>query len=821
MPLRQRLELFQQVCYAIQHAHQKGIIHRDIKPNNVLVSSNDTEPTPKVIDFGIAKATAGRLTDKTLFTELRTMIGTPEYMSPEQSEVNADDIDTRSDVYSLGVLMYQLLTGALPFDTARLRSATLNELQRILCEEEPPRPSTRLSTLDTLPSIAARRGTEPARLGRLIRGDLDWIAMKCLEKERTRRYETASSLALDVQRYLTGEAVLAAPPSTAYQLRKFVRRNRGPVIAGTLVAVALVLGVVGMSVGLYSARAAQAETERRRYEIAQVAEFQARMLGQVDATEAGERLMEDLRRRLDEALEKEGVSALERVSTARGFRDGLGRVNATDAAAAMIDRTILKPAVAAIDEQFKDQPGVNAALRQTLADLYRRLGRYEEARQLGDQALVTRRRVLGDDHPDTLVSIAEMGVILDRQGKPDEAEPYYREALERRRRVLGAEHRQTLTSMNNLALALQSLGRLEEAEPYYREALDARRRVLGPHDEDTLVSVSNLGFLLEAQGRVAEAEPYYRESLEQSRRVLGDDHPDTLISINNMGYLLQSMGRLAEAEPLLREALERGRRVRGEDHPDTIASIANLGTLLYVQGNLAEAERSFREVGEKSRRVLGDDYPETIARLGNLGTVLWAQGRFSDAEALLREQIERGRRVLGDDHPYTLAALGALGAVLKDQGRLSEAESCLSDAVERTRRVNGEDHPTTLKASGNLASVLRVLHNLPEAEALSRDTLERLRRVKGEEHPDTAVAQLRLGEVLRDLARYRDAEEHLLLAEPVLRRGPGGLSARVRECDEALAVLYENWHSSEPGKGYDVKATQWRESAAAVLTTNR
>src|SRR5688572_1313523 len=313
----ERLALFAQVCNAVQHAHQKGIIHRDIKPTNVLVSTEDGKAFPKVIDFGIAKATAARLTEKTLFTEHRTFIGTPEYMSPEQAE-GSMDIDTRTDVYSLGVVLYELLAGATPFDGGRLRSAAYGEMQRIIREVDPPKPSTRLSQdTATAASVAARRHTEPRKLGALIRGDLDWIVMKALEKDRQRRYETASGLAMDVARYLAGEAVLAAPASAAYRVRKFVRRNRGLVTATGLVAAALIVGIIGTTWGLVRAErsrqlavaeasrasAAEAETLKRAQELRQVADFQGQMLSQVDPAAAGVKLTENVRIKFDVALE--------------------------------------------------------------------------------------------------------------------------------------------------------------------------------------------------------------------------------------------------------------------------------------------------------------------------------------------------------------------------------------------------------------------------------------------------------------------------------------------------------------------------------------
>jgi serine/threonine protein kinase/tetratricopeptide (TPR) repeat protein len=277
--MKQRLEVFAQVCHAVQHAHQKGIIHRDLKPSNILVTVADDRPVPKIIDFGIAKATGPRLTDKTLFTEHRALIGTPEYMSPEQAEMGSADVDTRSDIYALGVLLYELMTGVTPFDPERLRSASWVELQRIIREVEPPRPSARLSAMaERLPEIAARREAQPGRLRGLIRGDLDWMVMKCLEKDRTRRYATADELAADIQRHLTGQPVSAAPPSTAYRVRKFVRRNRAAVAAVSLVTAVGLIGLVGTSAGLLIARGQRDRAigaEKRERQRATEAEDQA------------------------------------------------------------------------------------------------------------------------------------------------------------------------------------------------------------------------------------------------------------------------------------------------------------------------------------------------------------------------------------------------------------------------------------------------------------------------------------------------------------------------------------------------------------------
>src|SRR5262245_48580543 len=364
--VRERLELFVPICQAVQHAHQKGIIHRDLKPSNILVTIIDGRGVPKVIDFGVAKATSGRLTDESLSTQFGAVVGTLEYMSPEQTGFSGEDIDTRADIYSLGVLLYELLTGLRPLDAKRLRHAAMTEMVRILREEEPSKPSTRISTDDSAPSLAALRHTEPKKLAALLRGELDWVVMKCLEKQRDRRYETANGLARDIQRYLDDDVVEARPPSAGYRLKKFVRRYRVQVAAGGVVAAALVLGIIGTGLALNRALRAESdlsaqldETKKARKaekaradELKEVSDFQEKMLAQVDPTTAGVKLTADVNRRFAAALDKDKVPEAERVAMADAFRAQWARVNATDAATALIDETILKPAVKAIDAQF-------------------------------------------------------------------------------------------------------------------------------------------------------------------------------------------------------------------------------------------------------------------------------------------------------------------------------------------------------------------------------------------------------------------------------------------------------------------------------------
>jgi len=790
LTLRQRLELFIPVCEAVQHAHHKGLIHRDLKPSNVLVVEIEGRAVPKVIDFGIAKAIASERPASTLQTQAGVAIGTPLYMSPEQV-AGETDVDTRTDVYSLGVMLYELLAGDVPFDARTMRKAAMAEIQRIIRDETPPKPSIRIAQLggDRSTTAAAARSATSERITNELRSELDWIPLMALRKERDRRYESPQALADDLRRYLDGRPLRAAPDSRAYLARKFVRRNKVPVAATAAVFVAL---SAGLGVALWQRgaairaqeseaeqraradeRAAAAETaekaeKARADELKRVSDFQSQMLGQIDVTKAGVDLMNDVRARFAAALEKQGVPEAERASRTGAFTQELVRVNATDAAAALIDRTILRPAIKTIGEQFGDQPAVDAQLRHALAELYRSIGLNESAVPLQESTLATRRRVLGEENPETIQSIANMSVLLRELGRLAEAEPYHREALEKSRRILGEEDFDTVIAISNMGSLLRAKGELSEAEPYYREALEKFRRTLGDAHPETIRSINNMGVLIAEQGRLAEAEPLYLEGLEQCRRTLGEEHPLTITSLNNMAFLLFSQGKVVEAELHLREALEKSRRTLGEEHPDTLLALSNIGALLLDQGRLAEAEPYIVEAVAIRRRTLGNEHPDTLISISNLGMLLLDQQKFADAEPHLREVLEIRRRTLGDDSVDTLVSVGNLGTLLRDAGRLAEAEPLYREALEKRRRVLSEEHPHTLVSLGNMGILLARQGKPAEAEPFLLDSHEKRSRVLGEQHPLTVAA---IG---------------------------------------ALVDLYTAWDTAEPGKGYGARAAEWQ-----------
>ena len=545
LSVQQRLGLFQQICSAVQHAHQKGIIHRDLKPTNILVESHDGKPVPKVIDFGLAKATSGlQLTDHSLFTAFGSVMGTPLYMAPEQATFNAIDVDTRADIYALGVILYELLTGTTPLTRDTAKKAALDEMLKLVREQEAPTPSSRLSSAGSSPSVAANRQTEPAKLGRFVKGELDWIVLKALSKERDRRYETANGFAKDIERFLNHEPVQAGPVGAAYKLRKFVRRNRGQVIAASLVLFALLAGIAGTTVGLFEAKrqerlavdARQAEADRAE------GERLAKLDAQANEKLAGERLVqvEAERKKADAAKVEAQAKEVEANAVVRFFENqvfaaarpkgqqgGLGK--------AVSLRDAITASLPALGKAFAAQPLVEARLRRTLGDTFRYLAEYEQARDQLEQSLALFTRHRGPDHSDTLRSMNSLAISYAYLNRPAEALKLFEEVLAIRKRVLPKDHPATLGSKTVLATSYQILNRHAEALKLLEEVLEIQKRVLPRDHPDTLPSMSNLAISYEALNRPAEALKLREEVLESMKRVLPKDHPDTLICMTNLG----------------------------------------------------------------------------------------------------------------------------------------------------------------------------------------------------------------------------------------------------------------------------------------------
>jgi eukaryotic-like serine/threonine-protein kinase len=701
-----RLELFTEVCEGVQHAHQKAIIHRDLKPSNILVSLVEGKPQVKIIDFGIAKATGYRLTEKTLFTELGAIIGTPEYMSPEQADLTGQDVDTRTDVYSLGVLLYQLLTGELPFTSKELRSSSYEELRRKLKEVEPPRPSTKLSTLgDGSAHAATNRNTDPGALRHQLEGDLDAITMKALEKERARRYGTPSELAQDIGRHLRNEPVVARPPSTAYRFQKYIKRHR--VGVGVAAGLSALLMAFAASMGLQARRTAlerdraNVERDRANHEREasdKVSAFLANMLSSIKPEALGSALWKDLHQRVAAARRGQGAQDEKVAVTLASLDEVLVGVSPTDTAVHLLDEQILERAGKTVEQDMGSEPRIAGSLEYTLGGAYENLGLYKQAGQHAKRAVDIRTRAFGPEDPETLRAMNNLAKMYLRQERFGEAEELYRETLNARRRVLGSDHPDTLTSMNSLTIMYARQGRYDEAEKLFHETLEARRRILGPEHPDTLNAMANLANVYSAQGRIEKSEELDREILEARRRVLGPNHPDTLGAMNNLASVLQDQKHYPESEKLFQETLEVSRRVLGPNHPDTLMYMDNLGTVYEDEGLYDEAEKVFHETLEARRRVLGPEHRQTLTSMNNLADVYAQLGSYREAEKLAQAAVTGYERTKRKDSPDMGEARAALGRALTGLKRYPQAEPELLEAERLLSTAKDGRHKKCVEA---------------------------------------------------------------------------------------------------------------------------
>jgi serine/threonine protein kinase/TolA-binding protein len=635
LPTVERLRLFVQVCHAIQHAHQKGIIHRDLKPSNILVTFNDGLAVPKVIDFGIAKATQGRLTNQTLFTAFEQFLGTPAYMSPEQAELTSLDIDTRSDIYSLGVLLYELLTGTIPFDTKALLQAGLDALRRTIREEEPKRPSTRLGTMGQgeLTTTAKRRQTDAPKLIALMRGDLDWIVMKCLEKDRARRYDSASALATDIVHHLDDKPISAGAPSRFSRVRKFARRNRGPVLASAAVFATLVAGIVGTTLGLVGQARQRTEAVRQAKEAQRQTEEAKR---QTAIAEAVSRFQSDMLLSADPNRLLQAVTAAVKLEVRKSKNDPLVEAGV---------RRIVGGTLISVGRYAEAEPNLKKAVElcraslpaghpsiaenlNTLAGLMLYEARWAEGETYAREALAIFRNSLPPG-----VSIAGnlnlLGQLLSYQGKCAEAEPLFRESVAMYPKGAPAYF------LYNLARAMKEQGKLAEAEATLNTALQNGREALPAEQATFAIGLRLLGEVLQEQGRVAEADQLYREALDRSRKILPSRHPNIADAINDFADLLQSQGKLAEAEPLVQEAFDIGRISLLPTHPTRLYTLQILAMLRRAQGRFAEAERFARESLDGRELTLGADHWRSATARLRLGRIMTEQQCYPDAELAL------------------------------------------------------------------------------------------------------------------------------------------------------------------------------------------
>jgi serine/threonine protein kinase/Tfp pilus assembly protein PilF len=617
----ERLRLFQQVCHAVHHAHQKGIIHRDIKPSNILVSTQDDKAVPKIIDFGVAKAISRPLTERTLLTEDSQLLGTPEYMSPEQADMAGEDIDTRSDIYSLGVLLYVLLTGALPFDSDTLRTGGIEHIRRVIRETDPKTPSTRLTRLgEEARKVAESRRTEVATLAKCLHRELEWIPLKAMRKERAERYRSASELSDDIENYLKGAPLMAGPPTAGYRLRKFLLRHKALITGiAAVMAVSVIGTIVSVTFALGQARA--------RSELQVITNF----------------LTNDILASVGEVKGREATVA-----------------------------DILGAASKSLEGRFKNQPKVEADICWRLSKIYRSLGDHRAAIPYLERSYQLRREQFGEDINPTTYTKNYLAIAYSSVGRYSEAERLFGELIE----ASNPKDNRALPSYRcNLACVYIEQGRYEEAEKLLRKTLESDDwdRDFWPESERIAQYGSYLAEIYRKQGRYNEAERMYLKALEN--KSVRNPAGCTVCTLNGLGQLLLAQGRYNEAEEQFKKGIEFGNHeLPGKDNPLTLQNVNSLAVLYTKQKKYEEAERLFDEVLEARKRKLGDNHPETLESKNDLAVLYKEQAKYQEAEKLLLEAIEGRRLKLGDTHPHTLQSLNNLIELYKAWNKPEKAK---------------------------------------------------------------------------------------------------------------------------------------------------
>jgi tetratricopeptide (TPR) repeat protein len=770
----ERLQLFVQVCQAVQHAHQKGIIHRDLKPSNILVAPYDDKPVPKVIDFGLAKALHQPLTEKTLHTAHETVLGTPLYMSPEQAQLNNLDVDTRADIYSLGVLLYELLTGTTPLELKRFREAAWDEIRRVIREEEPPRPSARLSSTDTLPSLAANRQMEPAKLTRLVRGELDWIVMKALEKDRGRRYETANGFGMDLQRYLSGEPVLAAPPSRRYRLRKFLRRNRAPVVAVGLIVLALLIGVIGTTLGLISAdrawrdeaaarvregeRADGEASERRRAVTAEKAakDNEARVVQALARAERERRISTAVRDFLHHRLLNQASAAKQADSLLRAGGSATD-VLENPTIRELLDRAAKELASDKIEKQFPGEPIVQAEILRTIGETYMGIGDAPQAIAHLERALQLYAAEYGPEHSETLVTRNNLACAYVDAGKQTDAVHLFEELREPFIKNVGPEHRNTLSLLDNIATNYRQAGRLQESIALHKHVVEVRTRTAGINHQDTLTAQHNLARAYLSDWNLPEAIRLFERVRTSFLDLLGPDHPETLACLDSLAEAYVNAGNIPQGIRLFEEVRDRRTKKLGADHPATLRALNNLGWAYLHDKQITEAVRLLERVCERRLAKLGADHRDTLLSQQNLGEAYTFAGRLTEAISLLEQVRNRNIELYGPNDNVTVNSMHRLAVAYTAGGRAAEASRLLDSVCTSESRQFGADHPKVLMSQYSLARAYKESGRLAEAIKLLEQVRVKLVKALGEDNEQSLSAGNDLGVMYWLSRRYDEA----------------------------------------------------------------
>lgn len=696
-----RLGVFIKVCSAVQHAHLKGLVHRDLKPSNILVGDVDGTAQPKIIDFGVAKAMSSTLTDSTLLTRIGQTIGTPQYMSPEQANLTGLDVDTRADIYSLGVVLYELLVGAVPLD---LRAIGDQAMQMAIRERDPPKPSTRITELgDTQAEIAKARCTDIHNLRKQLQGDLDWIVMRAIEKDRTRRYETANALAMECRRFLRSEPVLARPPSAGYLLRRFAKRNRIVVAAGSVAILAIMGGATAATMGYIRATEA----------------------GRIAAQEA-----ETAQRVSDFLIELFEVSD---PSEARG--------NSITA------REILDRGASNIEEELRDQPAIRATLLDTMASVYYGLGLYKESEALLLKANELVTTIYAQEDPRRTKIERSLGELYYAVSRFDEAESLLLSVLERDKATFGLVHERVANVLGSLAELYNRMDRLDEAEQFADENIAVRKELFGDSSIQYARGLNTLAAVEREKGRYSESLEHAKEALRIMENTLPGNHPSISTVLTEISINLSEQGLLEEQEPYVLRSLEIDEEVYGTEHDNFATALENVGIFYAKQDKLEQAEPYFLRALKTSEAALGAVHNSVGYRYFNLGFLYMDMQQYEKAEPYLRRSIEIWTEVFDRNHSNNGWAWNALAENYRKLRMFDEARNATSRALEINEKVYGADHQNTIDTILIQANIARDESRFAAARPLYERALASNELRFGPDGPRTF-------QVLREFADY-------------------------------------------------------------------
>ena len=845
LSIAERLELFIPICRAIQHAHQKGIVHRDLKPSNVLIDHNAGQPIAKVIDFGLAKAVDHQnvLSDHSVHTDFGKVVGTVQYMSPEQAVSGKSDVDTRTDIYSLGVILYELLTGSIPLNADTIGDQALLKVLEIIRDQEPPRPSMRLAeSSDSISQISDRRNIAPRQLENVLKGDLDWIVMKAIDKDRERRYESVAGLAADINRYLQSDVVTARPPSTSYRLQKFVRRNR--LLVGTLAGISLllVLGAVGTSWFAYQASVA-ANSEAEQKEIAVKKSDEA----------------DQQRRAAFESKNNAEASAKRSAEVLKIVTNSFRSANPNDGASAkMTAREVLENVMKTMESSELDDLG-KADLLSTLSASFYGLGEYKRSKAAALEEIALRENVHGLKHSETIVArnslamaqtalgenkaalalweqllveakevsaddtlgIAEiennLAVAYARAGRLRESIQLHQKVLKLRTRELGISNFDTLTSMLNLADSLQKASKLDNAKSLLEKTVVEMKQSLPADHPSLMTALGNLAIIYQLNGEFNKSVEQHRFTLDQRKTKLGDEHPDTLANISSLGIALSSAGRSDEAIKLYQEAIPVLDKSLGQTHPIALAIQNNLADALLVVGRTKEAIPIFEKAVEAMTKKFGENHHDTISMRGNLARTYLLDSQIDRAAKIYEDLLEQSDNKLGKEHQTTVIALSNLAVAYSNAGKFEKSLTLTRKAYSATQQVMGEEHPLTLTNLNNLAMVLRSTGKFDEAIKCCKKAFELRTRALGPDHPSSLESSCNLGLLFLDTTQYESAIKLLESSVEKMKKvlGPshpttlvvmGNLAVAyqaVGRADEAIALHQESSNALAETVGRD------------------